>query len=68
MRGSITQVDHPVLGTRQAISPPWVMSRTPAKITRTAPLIGEHNDYVLSELLGLDADEIARLAEKRVVY
>ena len=68
MRGSITQVDHPVLGTRQAISPPWVMSRTPAKITRTAPLIGEHNDYVLSELLGLDADEIARLAEKKVVY
>jgi benzylsuccinate CoA-transferase BbsF subunit len=68
MRGSITQIQHPVLGSRQAISPPWVMSKTPARITRTAPLIGADNEYVLGELLGLDADEIAALAEKKVVY
>jgi benzylsuccinate CoA-transferase BbsF subunit len=67
-RGSITETHHPVLGTRQAISPPWIMSETPAKITKTAPLIGEHNDHVLCELLGLDADEVVRLAEKKVVY
>jgi crotonobetainyl-CoA:carnitine CoA-transferase CaiB-like acyl-CoA transferase len=68
MRGSITEICHPVLGKRKAISPPWTMSETPSKITRTAPLIGEHNDYVLCELLGLDQDEVARLAEKKVVY
>jgi crotonobetainyl-CoA:carnitine CoA-transferase CaiB-like acyl-CoA transferase len=67
-RGSITEVDHPVLGTRQAISPPWLMSETPAEITRSAPLIGEQNEHVLGELLGLDACEVARLAEKKVVY
>ena len=67
-RGAITEVQHPVLGTRQAISPPWLMSRTPPAITRSAPLIGQDNDYVLRELLGLRTDEIARLAERKVIY
>ncbi|BBB01360.1 putative CoA transferase [Actinacidiphila reveromycinica] len=67
-RGSITSVEHPVLGERQAISPPWQMSATPPKIDRYAPLLGEHNDYVLREMLGLPDDEIARLVEEKVVY
>jgi benzylsuccinate CoA-transferase BbsF subunit len=67
-RGSITEVQHPRLGRRQAISPPWTMSATPARIERSAPLLGEHNDYVLCELLGLSTDEVARLVEENVVY
>jgi benzylsuccinate CoA-transferase BbsF subunit len=67
-RGAVTEVQHPVLGTRQAIAPPWLMSATPSAITRSAPLIGEDNDYVLRELLGLSPDEIAELTERKVVY
>ncbi len=67
-RGSITEVTHPRLGTRQAISPPWVLSETPARITRSAPLLGEDNEYVLGELLGLSPEEVQQLADEQVVY
>ena len=32
-----------------------------------APMMGEHNGYVLGELLGLSQDEIDRLVEEGVV-
>ncbi|KAA9157798.1 CoA transferase [Amycolatopsis acidicola] len=67
-RDSITEVKHPVLGERLAVSPPWRLSETPAAITKTAPLLGEDNQYVLCDLLGLSEDEVARLAEQKVVY
>ena len=31
------------------------------------PLLGEHNDYVFGELLGLDEAEIARLKKSGVI-
>ena len=67
-RESIIEVSHPNLGTRLAVGPPWKMSATPPGISRTAPLLGEHNAYVLGELLGMEQDEIDRLAEEQVVY
>jgi crotonobetainyl-CoA:carnitine CoA-transferase CaiB-like acyl-CoA transferase len=67
-RGAITETLHPVLGKRQAISPPWKMSATPPGICRTAPLLGEDNHYVLCELLGLAESEVRRLADAHVVY
>ena len=42
------------------------MSETPWKIWRHAPLLGEHNDYVYREVLGLLPEEIERLAAQRV--
>jgi len=35
---------------------------------RPAPLLGQHNDYVPKELLGLFDVEVARLLEASVVY
>jgi crotonobetainyl-CoA:carnitine CoA-transferase CaiB-like acyl-CoA transferase len=67
-RGAIIETHHPVLGTRQAIGPPWKMSATPPSISRTAPLLGEDNQYVLGELLGLSADEIKQYADAQIVY
>ena len=67
-RGAISETRHPVLGTRRAIGPPWKMSATPPRITRTAPLLGEDNRYVLNELLGLSDDEVQELVEAKVVY
>jgi benzylsuccinate CoA-transferase BbsF subunit len=67
-RGAVQEVDHPVLGRRMTITSPYLLSETPARIRGSAPFIGAHNDYVLSELLGLSADEVQRLAEARVVY
>ncbi|MFT4212912.1 MAG: CoA transferase [Microbacterium sp.] len=57
-QGAITEVTHPVLGTRKAIAPPWRLSRTPARISRTAPLLGEHNQEVLRDVVGLSQEEL----------
>jgi crotonobetainyl-CoA:carnitine CoA-transferase CaiB-like acyl-CoA transferase len=35
------------------------LSRTPAKIDRASPALGEHNAHVLMNILGYDADRIA---------
>jgi crotonobetainyl-CoA:carnitine CoA-transferase CaiB-like acyl-CoA transferase len=67
-RGAITETEHSVLGRRKAISPPWKMTATPPEIVRTAPLLGEDNQYVLCELLGLSEEEVKRLEEAQVVY
>ncbi|UCE87434.1 MAG: CoA transferase [Deltaproteobacteria bacterium] len=46
---------------------PWLLSETPAALTRKTPALGEHNDYVYRELLGLAADEIERLKQEGVL-
>lgn len=61
-------VDHPGTGSFVMLSPPWQLSATPARITRHAPLLGEHNNYVFGELLGLSAEEIARLEAERILW
>jgi crotonobetainyl-CoA:carnitine CoA-transferase CaiB-like acyl-CoA transferase len=47
------------------------LSRDPHILERgvfPAPLLGDNNDYVLGELLGLDAAEIDELVESEIVY
>ena len=67
-RGFAEEVVHPVIGKYTTINPPWKFQRTPARITRRAPLIGEHNEYVFGELLGLSKKKITKLAEEEVIY
>jgi len=67
-RGVLQSLDHPAVGERLTVSPPWGFSRTPAQIDRPGPLLGEHNQYVLGELLGMSSDEIEKLAAQEVVY
>jgi len=44
------------------------LSETPGEIRRPAPLLGEHNNYVFGELLGLSEDEIAELVQEKVIF
>ncbi len=48
-------VHHPYIGT------PAKFSLTPAGVRAPAPLLGEHNGYLLGELLGVPAEERGRL-------
>jgi crotonobetainyl-CoA:carnitine CoA-transferase CaiB-like acyl-CoA transferase len=57
-----TQRPIPIVGA------PWRMSATPPSIGRAAPNLGEQNDYVLGELLGLSAEQRQRLVAEKVVY
>ncbi len=49
-------------------APPARLSKTPAQFRRRFPMLGEHNDYVYFDLLGLNGEEYAQLVEEQVVY
>ena len=66
-RGFYTTIDQPVPGAFDYPEPPIHLSETPLRIRRHAPMLGEANAYVFGELLGLPADEIARLTEEGVL-
>ena len=46
---------------------PWKLSETPAVAPKAAPLMGEHNEFVLGELLGYSRGDIGRLEEEGVI-
>jgi crotonobetainyl-CoA:carnitine CoA-transferase CaiB-like acyl-CoA transferase len=66
-RGSITTVEHPVLGPLRMQGLIAHLTRTPGRIRTAGPLLGEHNDEILRELLGCPPDELARLESESVV-
>ncbi len=54
-------------GVVKVIANPVRLSETPADYRISPPLLGEHTDEVLGEILGLDAAEIAGLKERGIV-
>lgn len=54
-------LDHPVMGARTYDAPAFRLSRTPAELTKAAPCLGEDNEYVYRELIGLSDDEFVEL-------
>lgn len=67
-RGFFVEKEHPEVGVRQHVGIPWRMSETPCEVTRAAPVLGQDNDYVFGELLGLSSAEIADLKAREVIY
>lgn len=66
-REMIVDLPHPSLGTIPVTGVPFKLSRTPGKVRHLGPDLGEHNDEVYGELLGLSEDERARLREAGVI-
>ncbi len=64
--GILMESDHPVAGRLRQTRPAARFEGTPPEIKRGAPLLGEHNDDVLSAL-GLSADELAKLRADGVI-
>ena len=48
--------------------PPWKFGKTPAVISHRSPRIGENNDYVFSDLLGMTNAETSALVARKVIY
>jgi len=67
-RKNIVNVEHPVTGVDFVPNVVCKLSETPGKIRRSAPLLGEHNDYVFGELLGYPKNEMKRLIEENVIF
>ncbi len=66
-REQFVEIVHPEVGPKLQPALPVHMSNVPKPKYESAPLIGEHNDYVFGELLGLSGDEIVRLIEENVI-
>ncbi|MBI2329706.1 MAG: CoA transferase [Chloroflexi bacterium] len=60
------ELDHPEIGKHYARGPAFMLSKVPCELRR-APLLGEHNEYALKEILGMTDEEIAELVIEGVV-
>jgi benzylsuccinate CoA-transferase BbsE subunit len=66
-RGFFVEVEHPV--TKRVLrmpGAPYLLSRTPWRVQRPAPQLGEHNAEIFAEI-GVSDDELARLSRERVI-
>jgi benzylsuccinate CoA-transferase BbsF subunit len=67
-RQAYVDIEHPHVGVEWLYGMPWLLSDTPGSVRQPAPLLGQHNDYVLCQILGLPVEELERLEEAQVVY
>jgi len=58
--GTIVEVDHPKRGAYLSVGCPIKMSDSPVEVTRS-PLLGEHTEEILREVLGYSPDEVDEL-------
>ena len=66
-RNAFIDRNHTTAGPIKLLAP-WIhMSKTPASIRADSPAIGQHTDEVLSEILGLKAEELTDLRSQGVV-
>jgi crotonobetainyl-CoA:carnitine CoA-transferase CaiB-like acyl-CoA transferase len=66
-RDHFVQVAHHTLDQTPIENSRFRLLRTPAQITRGAPTLGEHNQYVLEQLLGYNEECITQLAVEGVL-
>jgi crotonobetainyl-CoA:carnitine CoA-transferase CaiB-like acyl-CoA transferase len=66
-RGHYQYLDHAEIGRYASEKSEFNLSRTPGKLDRPAPMMGEHNEYVLRELVGLTEPEYQSLKDDAVL-
>lgn len=66
-RGMFVNVEHPNAGKVRVVNFPVKFSETPVEIRSAAPVLGQDNVDVLTELLGYDEGRISALRETGVI-
>ena len=66
-RGMFVDVPCPGMGTAKVVNCPVKFSRTPVKVEKCSPDLGEYTGYVLKTLLKLSDGEIASLSQQKVI-
>ena len=66
-RGHFVEVEHPTHGAITVEGSHFRLSRTPAKFARSAPTLGQDNQYVLETLLGYSTERIGELVAEGVL-
>ncbi|WP_060482634.1 CaiB/BaiF CoA-transferase family protein [Pseudomonas sp. NBRC 111119] len=66
-RGLAVSMPHPLGGSVPQVASPIRLSQTPVEYRRAPPLLGEHTDAVLTDVLELDAAQLKRLRDTGVI-
>ncbi|HET8747819.1 MAG TPA: CaiB/BaiF CoA-transferase family protein [Ramlibacter sp.] len=66
-RGMVHQWEHPLSGPLNLVASPLKLSGTPVRTELPPPLLGQHTEQVLGEVLGWGEDRIRELREKEVI-
>lgn len=56
-------VPHPTAGNMKLVASPMRLSKTPVEVRMAPPTLGQHTDEILSERLGLSAQDIVLLRQ-----
>ena len=66
-RGIRVDLEHAAAGKLPTVASPMRFSATPVEYRGAPPLLGEHTEDVLRDILQLDAAEISRLKKEKVI-
>lgn len=66
-RGMFIEVEHPKAGRIKVPNFPVKFSGTPGEVTSSAPLLGQDNREILTEVLGYTEEQIGELEKERVI-
>jgi len=57
---TVVEIDHPERGSYLTVGMPVKLSESPAEVKRS-PLLGEHTEEILTQVLGYSADEVDQI-------
>ncbi len=66
-RKMLVEVDQPRVGKMRIVGSPIRLSETPGEVYTPAPLLGEHSEQVLKDILGYTKAEIELLKRENVI-
>ena len=66
-RGMVTRWEHPARDTVELTASPMKLSATPVRNDLPPPLLGQHTDEVLHELLQLDSGALEALRKQHII-
>ena len=66
-REMVIEVDHPTIGKLKQLGTPMKFSETKCQIRYPPPLLGQHTEEILKELLGYSDEEIEKLRLEGVI-
>jgi formyl-CoA transferase len=64
--GTIVEVDHPTRGKYLTVGNPIKLSASPSEVKRS-PLLGEHTDEILRDVLGYSDAEVGEIANSGAI-
>ncbi len=65
--GLVKEIEHHLYGKVKVVGPPITFSCSKIEVTSPPPLLGEHNEEILTSLLGFSPGDVQKLKEQGVI-